>query len=78
MSKQSLFLLDNECPLGVNPHDFEHADRIQELSEAISRYACFFEGDYRAECYEMIAKWAEEIKLLSEMEIKLLLKEKQK
>ena len=67
-----------ECPLGVNPHDFKHADRIQELSEAISRYACFFEGDYRAECYEMIAKWAEEIKLLSEMEIKLLLKEKQK
>lgn len=66
----------NECPLGVNMHDFEHADRIQELSEAISRYACFFEGDYRAECYEMIAKWAEEIKLLSEMEIKLLLKEK--
>jgi hypothetical protein len=66
----------NECPLGVNMHDFEHADRIQELSKAISRYACFFEGDYRAECYEMIAKWAEEIKLLSEMEIKLLLKEK--
>ena len=24
-----------ECPLGVNQHDFEHADRIQELSEAI-------------------------------------------
>lgn len=66
----------NECPLGVNMHDFEHADRIQELSKAISRYACFFEGDYGAECYEMIAKWAEEIKLLSEMEIKLLLKEK--
>lgn len=65
-----------ECPLGVNMHDFEHADRIQELSKAISRYACFFRGDYRAECYEMIAKWAEEIKLLSEMEIKLLLKEK--
>jgi hypothetical protein len=38
----------------------------------------FFEGDCRAECYEMIAKWAEEIKLLSEMEIKLLLKEKDK
>ena len=34
----------NECPLGVNMHDFEHADRIQELSKAISRYACFFEG----------------------------------
>lgn len=65
-----------ECPLGVNMHDFEHADRIQELSKAISRYACFFEGDCRVECYEMIAKWAEEIKLLSEMEIKLLLKEK--
>lgn len=64
-----------ECPLGVNMHDFEHADRIQELSKAISRYACFFDGD-RAECYEMMAKWAEEIKLLSEMEIKLLLKEK--
>lgn len=30
-----------ECPLGVNLHDFEHADRIQELSKAISRYACF-------------------------------------
>lgn len=65
----------NECPLGVNMHDFEHADRIQELSKAISRYACF-SRDYRVECYEMIAKWAEEIKLLSEMEIKLLLKEK--
>lgn len=64
-----------ECPLGVNMHDFEHADRIQELSKAISRYACFFEGDCRAKCYEMIAKWAEEIKLLSEMEI-ILLKEK--
>lgn len=64
-----------EYPLGVNMHDFEHADRIQELSKAISRYACFFEGYCRAECYEMIAKWAEEIKLLSEMEI-ILLKEK--
>lgn len=31
-----------EYPLGVNMHDFEHADRIQELSKAISRYACFF------------------------------------
>lgn len=67
-----------EWPIGVTPHDFEHADRIQELSEAISRYACFFEGDYRAECYEMIAKWAKEIEALAEMEIKLLLKEKQK
>lgn len=34
----------NECPLGVNMHDFEHADRIQELSKAISRYACFSRG----------------------------------
>lgn len=33
-----------ECPLGVKPHDFEHADRIRELSEAISRYACFSRG----------------------------------
>lgn len=33
-----------ECPLGVNMHDFEHADRIQELSKAISRYACFLRG----------------------------------
>ena len=33
-----------EYPLGVNMHDFEHADRIQELSKAISRYACFLRG----------------------------------
>lgn len=65
-----------EVPLGVKQHDFEHTDRIQKLSEAISRYVCFFEGDYRVECYELIAKWAEEIKMLAEMEISLLSKEK--
>ena len=29
-----------ECPLGVNMHDFEHADRIQELRDT----HVFFEG----------------------------------
>ena len=63
-------------PLGVSPHWYIHNKRIKELSEAITRYSDFImlyqniqdERHY----YELIAKWATEIKMLSEMEIPLL------
>ena len=63
-------------PLGVSPHWYIHNKRIKELSEAITRYSDFImryqnvqdERNY----YELIAKWATEIKMLAEMEIPLL------
>lgn len=68
-------------PIGVSPHWYIHNKRIKELSEAITRYADFImryvnvkdERDY----YKSIAKWADEIKMLAEMEIPLLTADKQ-
>lgn len=63
-------------PLGVSPHWFVYNKRITELSEAITRYSNFImrydnvkDGRHY---YELIAKWATEIKTLAEMEIPLL------
>lgn len=63
-------------PLGVSPHWWVHNRRIKELSEAITRYADFT-GDHNHTLdvkayYELMAKWATEIKLLAEAEAKLL------
>ena len=63
-------------PIGVSPHWYIHNKRIKELSEAITRYSDFImryanikdERDY----YKAIAKWADEIKKLAEIEIQLL------
>ena len=67
-------------PIGVSPHWFVYNKRITELSEAITRYAKFT-MEYNA-CrnsiydYEIISKWAAEIKMLAEMEIPLLTADK--
>lgn len=69
-------------PIGVSPHWYVHNKRIVELSEAITRYSDFImryvnikdERDY----YKSIAKWADEIKKLAEIEIQLLTDDKQK
>lgn len=63
-------------PIGVSPHWFVHNKRIKELSNAITRYTDFImrynniqDGrDY----YNAIAEWANEIKMLAEIEIQLL------
>ena len=68
-------------PIGVSPHWYIHNKRIEELSEAITRYSDFImryvnvkdERDY----YKSIAKWADEIKKLAEIEIQLLTADKQ-
>ena len=68
-------------PIGVSPHWHVHNKRIEELSEAITRYSDFImryvnikdERDY----YKAIAKWADEIKKLAEIEIQLLTADKQ-
>ena len=67
-------------PIGVSPHWYIHNKRIEELSEAITRYSDFImryanikdERDF----YESIAKWADEIKKLAEIEIQLLTADK--
>ena len=68
-------------PLGVSPHWYVHNKRIEELSNAIIRYANFIKRynnikdgrDY----YKAIARWANEIKMLAEIEIQLLSTENQ-
>lgn len=67
-------------PLGVSPHWYVYNKRIEELSNAITRYTDFImrynnikDGrDY----YNAIAEWANEIKMLAEIEIQLLSTEK--
>lgn len=63
-------------PLGVSPHWYIHNKRIKELSEAITRYSDFIMRYQNVQderhYYELIAKWATEIKMLAEMEIPLL------
>ena len=68
-------------PIGVSPHWYIHNKRIKELSEAITRYSDFIMRyvnvkDER-DCYKSIAKWADEIKKLAEIEIQLLTADKQ-
>lgn len=68
-------------PLGVSPHWYVYNKRIEELSNAITRYTEFImrynnikDGrDY----YKAIARWANEIQMLAEIEIQLLSTEKQ-
>lgn len=68
-------------PLGVSPHWYIHNKRIKELSEAITRYSDFIMRYQNVQderhYYELIAKWATEIKMLAEMEIPLLTADKQ-
>ena len=68
-------------PIGVSPHWYIHNKRIVELSKAITRYSDFIMRyvnvkDER-DCYKSIAKWSDEIKMLSEIEIQLLTADKQ-
>ena len=62
-------------PIGVTPHWVVQNERILKLSEAVSRYAAFIDTEAKIsnmkECYKYIAKWADEIKSLAEMEIRL-------
>ena len=62
-------------PLGACPHWCTTYNRIAELSEAITRYSKHSGEQCNKKdgiaCYKLIAQWAEEIKMLSEMEVKL-------
>ena len=72
-----------EVPLGVKPPWLVYPARLKELSEAITRYTEFVDRcttlsiEQKIESYNHIISWAEELKLLSEMEIKLLNNKKQ-
>ena len=65
-----------EPPIGVSPHWYVYNKRIEELSNAITRYTDFImrynniqDGrDY----YKAITEWANEIKMLAEIETQLL------
>ena len=65
-------------PIGVIPHSIEYNHRMAELSNAIIRYNGFAIGNISDSelVFKAIAEWAEEIKCLAEMEIKLLKREK--
>lgn len=68
-------------PLGVSPHWYVYNKRIEELSNTITRYAEFIMRynnikDVR-DNYNAIAGWANEIKMLAEIEIQVLSTEKQ-
>lgn len=69
-------------PIGVSPHWYVYNKRIEELSNAITRYTDFIMRynnikDGR-DNYNAIAEWANEIKMLAEIEIQLLSTEKNK
>ena len=68
-------------PLGVSPHWYIYNKRIKELCEAITRYSDFImhysDVQDEREYYELISKWATEIKMLAEIEIPLLTADKQ-
>ena len=68
-------------PLGVSPHWYIHNKRIKELSEAITRYSDFIMHYSNVQdgrkYYELISKWATEIKMHAEIEIPLLTADKQ-
>lgn len=65
-----------KVPLGVAPHWFVYNKRIKDLNEAIARYIDFsMENSLTsdtAQYYELISKWATEIKELAETEAELL------
>ena len=68
-------------PLGVSPHWYVYNKRIEELSNAITKHTDFIMRynnikDGR-DNYNAIAKWANEIKMLAEIEIQLLSTDKQ-
>lgn len=68
-------------PLGVSPHWYVYNKRIEELSNAITRYTDFIMRynnikDGR-DNYNAIAEWANEIKMLAEIEIQLSTKNKE-
>lgn len=68
-------------PLGVSPHWHVYNKRIEELSNAITRYTDFIMRynnikDGR-DNYNAIAGWANEIKMLAEIEIQLSTKNKE-
>lgn len=68
-------------PLGVSPHWYVYNKRIEELSKAITRYTDFIMRynnikDGR-DNYNTIAEWANEIKMLAEIEIQLSTKNKE-
>lgn len=68
-------------PLGVSPHWYVYNKRIEELSNAITRYTEFIMRynnikDVR-DNYNAIAEWANEIKMLAAIEIQVLSTEKQ-
>ena len=68
-------------PIGVSPHWYVYNKRIEELSKTITRYTTFI-MEYNnildgIDYYESIAKWADEIKMLSLIEIQLLSNDKE-
>lgn len=69
-------------PLGVSPHWYVYNKRIEELNNAITRYTDFIMryNDIKdgRDYYNAIAGWANEIKMLAEIEIQLLSTEKNK
>ena len=68
-------------PIGVSPHWYVHNKRIMKLSEAITRYSDFImryvNVKDECDCYKSIAKWADEIKKIAEIEIQLLTADKE-
>lgn len=64
-------------PIGVKPYYIEDGTRMKELSDTISRYIDY-SGDYntpkaeKVRAYEDIAKWAYELKMRAEVEVKLI------
>lgn len=65
-----------KVPIGVSPHWFVYNERIKEINQALGRYIDFISENNAVvdtvEYYELIAKWANEIKLLAEAEANLL------
>lgn len=68
-------------PLGVSPHWYIYNKRIKELCDAITKYSDFImhcpDVQDERKYYELISKWATEIKMLAEIEIPLLTADKQ-
>lgn len=62
-------------PIGVTPHWLVNLKRIEELNDAIRRLveelnaSCLSETDIK--CYNLVAKYAEEVRTLAEMEARL-------
>lgn len=67
---------EQKPPIGAKPHWFVYTARIEELSNAVARYANFLTCSVTVEndkqIYETIENYIDEIKLLIEFERKLL------